>query len=148
MEKIAVFVNDAVHARRILRPLLEGGAPTHWVVVACPPTLARHVSRWVSQGARRQWRERWSEALFAELAPELGATRGSRVETQIARRPLTELSTRLLARLPDVRLLDARMARLGKPDEPISATQPVEPNRWAAPIAITTGLSALLTLAD
>ena len=85
--------------------------------------------------------------LFAELAPELGAVRGSRVETQIAQRPLADLSARLVARLPDVRLLDARLARLGKPDEPISSTQP-ETNRWAAPIAVTTGLSTLLSLAD
>jgi hypothetical protein len=149
MEQIAVFVNDAAHARHILRPMLEGGEPTHWVLVACPPTLTRHIGRWLSQAARDQWRERWAQELFAQLEPELKARRGSQVEKLLARRPLVAVSARLSARLHSLRLLDARRPRIGKIDEPISASQPSDlVNRWAAPIAITTGLSAVLTLAD
>jgi len=54
MEKIAVFVNDAAHARHVLEPLLEGGRPTRWIVVACAPKLTRHIGRWVSNAARTQ----------------------------------------------------------------------------------------------
>ena len=149
MEKIAVFVNDAAYAHHLLQPMLRGDAPTHWVVVGCAPTLTRHIGRWVSQGARRQWRERWAEALFAELQPRLAALPGSTVETLLANRPLVEVSARLEARLSPVRLLDARQPRIGKLDEPISARQPAASTTpWAGPVAATTGLSALLALAD
>lgn len=149
MDKIAVFVNDAEQARHILQPLLQGAGPTHWVIVACAPTLTRHIGRWVSQAARRQWLERWSAELFAQLEPLLVAVPGSKVEKLVARRHPAEVSARLQARLGHVSLLDARRPRLGKVDEPISAGQPGDGgNRWAYPVAATTGLAAMLTLAD
>ena len=149
MEKIAVFVNDAAHARHLLQPMLTGADPVHWIVVACPPTLTRHIGRWVSHAAREQWRERWASELFEALTPELRTAAGSTVERQVAKRPLIDVSRRLEARLGMVRLLDARRPRLGKPDEPISATQPVsDVGRWAVPVAATTGLTVMLALAD
>lgn len=149
MEKIAVFVNEVAAARHILQPMLQGGSPTHWVLVACPPTLTRHIGRWVSHAARQQWRERWAAELFGALQPELRAQAGSVIETLIANRPLVDVSARLLARLPQVRLLDARQPRVGRVDEPISAAQPAQAaNRWTAPVAATAGLSLMLTLAD
>ncbi len=149
MEKIAVFVNDAAHARHLLQPMLGAAAPTHWIVVACPPTLTRHIGRWVSQLARRAWRERWADELFAQLGPELGARAGGKVETQVAARPLVEISSRLQARDPGLRLLDARRPALGRPDEPISAAQPADdtPGR-AGTVAAAIGLTAVLALAD
>jgi hypothetical protein len=149
MEKIAVFVNDAAYARHVLQPMLGGAAAAHWVLVACPPTLTRHIGRWVSRSARDQWRERWAAQLFTELEPELKAQPGSEVEKLLARRALVDVSTRLQTRLAPLRLLDARRPRLGKPDEPISASQPVEDSpRWVATVAVSTGLSAVLALAD
>ncbi len=149
METIAVFVNEAAAARRILQPMLRADAPTHWVLVACPPVLTRHIGRWVSQSARRQWRERWAADLFAALAPELQAPAGSVLETLLAGRPLVAVSARLQARWPQLRLLDARAPRVGRVDEPISATQAASAaNRWAAPAAATAGLSVVLILAD
>lgn len=149
MEKIAVFVNDVAAARHILEPMLKGGGPTHWVLVACPPTLTRHIGRWVTHSARQQWRERWSAELFDALQPELKARLGSEVETLIAKRTLVDVSARLLARLPQLRLLDARQTRVGRIDEPISEAQPAQAvNRWAAPAAATAGLSLVLTLSD
>ena len=148
MEKIAVFVNDAAHARHLLQPMLEGAGATHWVLVACPPTLTRHIGRWVSHAAREQWRERWAAELFEALEPELRARPG-KVERLLAKRPLVEVSKRLEARLGAIRLLDARRPRLGKPDEPISASQPAsDVGRWAVPVAATTGLTVMLALAD
>jgi hypothetical protein len=149
VEKIAVFVNDAAHARHLLRPMLEGAGAAHWIVVACPPTLTRHIGRWVSHAAREQWRERWAAQLFDEVESELRASPGGRVERLLAKRPLVEVSKRLEARLGTVRLLDARRPRLGKPDEPISASQPAsDVGRWAVPIAATSGLTVMLALAD
>lgn len=151
MDPIAVFVNDARHAQHILAPLLAGERPTHWVLVACAPRLTRHIGRWVSQGARTQWRERWAAELFAELEPALKAQRGSRVEKMLAKRPLIDVSGRLCARLAGLRLIDARAPRWGQPDEPITAEQPQSvgvPQQLAGPLAVTTGLSAVLALVD
>lgn len=147
MEKIAVFVNDAEHARHVLQPML--GRPTHWIVVACAPTLTRHIGRWVSHAARQQWVERWSNELFATLEPELRAVTGSRVEKMIARKPLAEMCDRLLVKQAPLRLLDARRPRVGKADEPLTAAQPPADSKgWAYPVAATTSLTALLALSD
>lgn len=149
MEKIAIFVNDAQHARHILRPMLQGGAATHWIVVACAPNLTRHIGRWVSHAARQQWLERWSADLFAQLEPELRAASGSRVEKMLARRALPELCQRLQSRQGPLRLLDARRPRVGRPEEPLTRDQPpAEGQHWGYPVAALSGLSALLTLAD
>lgn len=148
MEKIAVFVNDATHARHILQPMLQGGQDAHWLLVACPPVFSRHLGRFTSRAARAQWRERWSQEVFTELEPLLKAG-GGVVEKLVARRPLEEVSARLVARLGAVRLLDARRSHLGKTDEPLTAGQPVDAaSRWTAPVVVTTGLSAMLALAD
>ena len=149
MEKIALFINDAAYARHILRPMLGAGVATHWIVVACAPTFTRHIGRWVSQSARRQWRERWAAELFEQLEPELKAAPANRVEKMLAHRALVDLSARLQARLGPVRLLDARRPRLGHVNEPISTTQPVESlAQWVGPVALATGLGAVLALVD
>ena len=149
MEKIAVFVNDAGYARHLLQPMLQGAGPTHWVLVGCAPRLSRHIGRWVSHSARQQWRERWAAELFAALEPALTVQPGSKVEKQLAARPLIEVSAQLEARLHGVRLLDARRPRLGKLDEPITSEQPAaDAARWAGPVAAATGLTAMLVLAD
>jgi hypothetical protein len=152
MEKIAVFVNDANHARHLLQPMLSGsdGGATHWILVACPPTLTRHIGRWVSKASREQWLQRWSVDLFAELEPELRTHSGSKVEKMLVKRPLVEVSARLQSRLGSLRMLDARRPRLGRADEPMVAGQPSDGNAppWVFPVAVTTGLSAVLALAD
>jgi len=149
MDKIVVFLNDASHARAVLGPLAQGGEPGHWILVACPPTLTRHIGRWVSTAARQQWRERWAAELFSQIEPMLKARHGVRVEKMLARKPLLELATRLDQRLGGVKVFDARRPRLGQADEPVSAdAPPQELRRWTAPVALTTGLSAMLALAD
>lgn len=149
MEKIAVFVNDAAHARHILEPMLQDARPTHWILVATAPTLTRHIGRWVSASARQQWVQRWSTELFSQLEPVLKQHPGSRVETMFVKRPLVEVSKRLQERQGPLRLLDARRPRVGKNDEPLSASQPsAGGSRWASAVVATGGLSAVLTLAD
>lgn len=149
METIAVFVNDVAAARQALQPLLRDAGPTRWLLVACPPALTRHIGRWVSHGARRQWRERWAADLFAALAPDLGALPGGAPELLVANRPLVDMSARLRTRWPQLRLLDARCPRVGRVDEPIDAVPAASATRrWAAPAVATAGLSLVLTLAD
>ena len=149
MERIAVFANDVDYAHQILQPMMSAESPTHWIVVACPPTLTRHIGRFVTHAAREHWRQRWAAELFDKLEPELKVHTGSRVDKMLAKRPLIELSRRLEAQHGALRLLDARRPRLGAPNEPISSRQTQhEGNRWAAPVALATGLSAVLALAD
>lgn len=151
MENIAVFVNDAAHARHLLQPLLGRQGATHWVLVACPPVLTRHVGRWLSHAAREKWRERWSAELFAALEPELRAHGAAAIEKMIAQRPLVELSQRLSARLPQLRVLDARRVHLGRSEEPLTPDQPPSEGRGeraAGTIAAASSLGALLILAD
>jgi hypothetical protein len=148
MEKIAVFVNDVSYARHILQPLLGGEGPVHWIIVACPPTLSRHIGRWVSRGAREQWRQRWAAECFADVEPELKANPRNKLEKVLANRSPMDMASRLEARLGSVRLLDARRPRVGKAEEPLTAAQPNAKPGWTLPLAATTGLSAMLSLAD
>ena len=59
MERIAVFVDTAQHAKRLIEPMLgQHRAEMQWIVVGCPPRLSRHVGKWVSQSSRVQWHRR------------------------------------------------------------------------------------------
>ncbi|MFO1218510.1 MAG: hypothetical protein U1E89_09085 [Burkholderiaceae bacterium] len=150
MDRIAVFVDSAQHAKRLIEPMLgQRGAQMQWIVVGCPPRLSRHVGRWVSQASRAQWHRRWQQALRSELEP-LFAAHGAGVEWVLAQGRLEQLSARLKARhgaaLP---LLDARMPKAGRVGEPLQPTQPAGPVvAWRAPVAVSSSLAVMLALAD
>jgi hypothetical protein len=147
MEMIAAFVDDAAHALRVLKPLASPG--THWVLVGCAPKLTHRVSKWVSHSNREQWRARWAAQLFEQLRPQLP---GARMDTLVARRPLPEVAQQLQLRHGrGLRLVDARRPRVGHVHEALPAdlveAAPMQ-DRWTVPIAITSGLSLVLTLSD
>lgn len=149
MDKIAVFLNDAPHAAQMLAPLMKQGEATHWILVACPPTLTRHIGRWVSAGGRQQWRERWAADLLGKVEAIFEGHPEAKIEKMVAKRPLLDVAVRLDQRLGGIKVFDARRPRLGKPDEPLSAgAEAHELSRWTYPVAISTGLSAMLALAD
>ena len=149
MDKIAVFLNDAPHAAQMLAPLMQKGEASHWILVACPPTLTRHIGRWVSAAGRQQWRERWAADLLAKVEVLFEAQPGVKIEKMVAKRPLLDVAVRLDQRLGGIKVFDARRPRLGKPDEPLAAgAESQELSRWTYPVAISTGLSAMLALAD
>lgn len=149
MQTIAVFVNDAEHALKLLQEPLNNAGPTRWVLVACPPALTRHAGRWVTQSAKRQWREQWAADTFAAIEWAIQARAGDVVEKMVPQRPLLAVADRLRARAGGVRLVDARQPRWGAAAEPITLDPPASNrSRWAAPMAVTTGLSAVLALAD
>ena len=149
MEKIAVFVDDAEHAQRLLAPLLaQGAGGVQWVVVGCAPRLTHRIGKWVSHSQREHWRESWARALKTKLAPVFGA---ASVEWDLARGPLEETGRRLRRRFgTELRLLDARRPKLGAPLQPLDAQQaaPSVADRWATPVAVTSGLSVMLALTD
>ncbi|MDP3701033.1 MAG: hypothetical protein Q8R72_09025 [Hylemonella sp.] len=150
MDKIIVYLDDSDYARHQLAHVVGASssrrAATHWVLVACPPRMTRHLSKWVNHTSRENWRRKWSEKIFAQITPELQA-RGDVVSTLLASSPLTEMTRTLLNRDEAARVLDLRRPRFG--NDPAAVT-PGQPGRqgspWAVPGAVA-GMGALLVLA-
>lgn len=147
MEKIAVFVDDAEHARHLLAPLLApAAAPVQWYVIGCAPRLTHRIGKWVSHSQREHWREHWLRELRRQLEPVL---RGAAAEWQVARGPLEPLAQRLRTRVgADLRVLDARRPKLGVAQPPVDASAPAATPGWAAPVAVTSSLAVMLALTD
>jgi hypothetical protein len=144
MDTIAVFVDDAAYAARLLSPMI--GPSTQWVLVACAPRLTHRIGKWVSHRNREQWRRRWADKLFAELAPTLPA--GTTLDKLVAKSPLTEVVARLRTRHgAALRVLDARRPKLGQAMEPLSPEHQAD-GAWTVPIAVSSGLSVVLALSD
>lgn len=147
MDKIIVYVDDAEHALHQLTPMLVAGGRTEWTLVACPPHMTRHVSKWLSHTARENWRQRWCEKLWASLVPAL-ESRGDRVVTMVAKGPLEAITRRLVEAQGPMRVLDARRPRLGQELPPVTGDQPASPQpRWVLPGSMAT-LGAMLILAS
>lgn len=149
METIAVFVDDAEHARQIVQPMLNGSTSAHWVVVACAPRLTHRISKWVSHSAREQWRAKWATKLFDDLLPTFQAQQGASVEAMLAKGPLADISTSLRSRFAELRVLDARRPKFGHNAETLETDRPAaKVPRWTSPIAVASGLSFMLALVD
>jgi len=151
MDKIIVYLDDAEFARHQLTPMrngMPGSTPqgTHWILVACPPRMTRHISKWVNHSARQNWRTKWADKLFAQIAPELQA-QGDVVTKVLAQGPLVELTQKLLTEQGMARILDARRPKFGQDMQPVTANQPAGGDaRWTVPGAIA-GMGAALVLA-
>lgn len=150
MDKIIVYLDDADFARHQLAPM-ENGSPgarqgTHWILVACPPRMTRHISKWVTHTARENWRAKWAEKLLTQIMPELQA-HGDQVTPVLAHGPLIELTKELLAQHGTARVLDARRPKFGQDMPAVTAGQPVTHQaRWSVPGAVA-GMGAALVLA-
>jgi len=149
METIIVYVDEARWAQQQLAPMAGAqGAPVfRWVLVACPPRMARHVSKWLTQSARKAWREKWSAQLFEQVEPML-RKRGHSTVRVIAKGALAELTKELVGRHAAVHVLDARRPKFGQPLAPVSEDQkPATPDgTWEVPAAVA-GMGAMLLLA-
>ncbi len=154
MDKIIVYVDDASHALQQLAPMKNGdaklrsaGTATTWILVACPPRLTQHVSKWVSHTARQKWRAKWSDDLFASLSCAFNEP-GDSVVRVVATGRLAVFTDQLHAQHGVARVLDARCPRFGQDLEPVTQSQPVSHrSRWAAPGAVA-GVGALMALAS
>lgn len=147
MDKIIVYVDDAAHALQQLAPMKRSAEPaTIWIMVACPPRLTQHVSKWVTHSAREKWRVKWSDQLFAQIASGFSDASDSVVRV-VASGRLAALSDQLLATHGLARILDARCPRFGQDLEPVTHGQPVSHHsRWSVPGAIA-GVGAVMALA-
>jgi hypothetical protein len=150
MERIAVFVDSALDAKRLIEPMLRQRDPnTRWIVVGCPPRLSRHVGKWVSQSSRQQWHRRWLQALRSELDPLFGS-KDQVAEWQLAQGRLEQVTARLKAQHGvSLRVLDARVPKAGRVGEPLQPTQPGDTvAAWRAPVAVSSSVAVMLALAD
>ncbi|MDP1656183.1 MAG: hypothetical protein Q8K91_10430 [Hylemonella sp.] len=115
MDRIIVYLDDAEFARHQLARLNAGTADcpqaTHWILVACPPRMTRHMSKWVNHAARQNWRNKWANKLLTQVSAGLQA-RGDTVTAVLADGPLDELALALQTRLGMARVLDARRPKL------------------------------------
>lgn len=149
METIIVYVDEAEWAMQQLAPMActEGAPASRWVLVACPPRMAHHVSKWLTHSARRTWREKWSAALFERVEPQL-RRRGHETVRVIAKGPLPELTHELVRRHAAVHVLDARRPKFGQPLAPVSEEQAPKGSsgQWEVPAAVA-GMGAVLLLA-
>lgn len=151
MEKIIVYVDDAEHARHLLAPM-ETRAPasgqgTHWIMVACPPRMTRHIGKWVNHTARQNWRNKWADKVFARLTPDLQAL-GDKVTPVLAHGPLVEVTAELQKTHGAVRVLDARRPKFGQDLPPVTSDQPTSHDaRWIVPGSVA-GMGAFLVLAS
>lgn len=134
MDKVIVFLDDADHARRqLLAPPRPQAAAIHWFLVACPPRMTRHLSKWVNHRARANWRAKWAQRLYDGIVPQLQA-RGDQVSTLLADGPLPELTQALLAREGAAQVHDLRRPRPHPEDRAAGPAQPADRPR---PSAIT-----------
>jgi hypothetical protein len=151
MDKIIVYVDDAEYALHHLAPMENGAAgkrqPTHWILVACPPRMTRHISKWVNHTARENWRNKWAEKLFNRITPTL-IPHGDKVTPILAHGPLVEMTRELLEKQGAARVLDARRPKFGQDMAPVTPGQPSsQDSRWTVPGAVA-GMGAILVLAS
>jgi hypothetical protein len=151
METIIVILDEVGYALQLLAPMV-GATParrlgrTHWVLVACPPRMTRHIGRWVSRSARDSWRAEWAEQALARIAPAL-LQRGDKVTPVVGTGVLVELTGRLLEEHVACRVLDARRPKFGQQLQPATRGQPERAEvRWEVPGAVA-GMGAFLLLA-
>jgi hypothetical protein len=146
MENIIVVLDDAEHALNQVLPMRKEGVSTHWILVACPPRLTRHISRWVNQGSRNAWRKRWSQELLSKVQPEL-VRNGDTCELRLLSGKLSDLTESLQKEFALARVLDARRPKVGQDLEPATANQPSGPSTtWVLPGG-TAALGAMIILA-
>jgi hypothetical protein len=149
METIIVYVDEAQWALRQLAPMAgpDGVPASRWVLVACPPRMAQHVSKWLTHSARKAWREKWSAQLFDEVEPVL-RKRGHATVRVVAKGPLAELTRELERQHAAVHVLDARRPKFGQPLAPVSGgqTQADGTGTWEVPAAVA-GMGVMLLLA-
>ena len=87
------------------------------MLVACAPRITHRVSRFVSNRARENWRNKWADKLFEACAPALAQGSGLQVSTMLARGPLPDV----LAQLQAVHGTAAQVVDLRRPKLEVAA---------------------------
>lgn len=148
MDTLIVYVDEAAYALKMLTPMLapaSARSATRWLVVACPPRITHHASKWVTHSARESWRGKWADQVFGAVLPLLQRP-GDAVITQVSRGPLIPLTDSLLKQHSGARILDARRPKLGQDLEPVTQQQPQEHHSAWGYAAVVAGTSAWLAV--
>ena len=138
MDKIIVYIDDAEFATQQLMPMKQHaiGRATHWILLACPPRMTRHISKWVSHSARQNWRSKWADSLLEKIRPVL-VTRHDRISLVFSQGPLIEQTQGLLLEHGGARVLDARRPKFGPNLAPVTPDQPTSHSAaWTGPGAV------------
>ena len=146
MSKTLIFANDLRQAQEALKRI-DTRVMADVLLIACPPHLSRHASRWLSRASRAQWQTRWADQLQSALGPLLCTS--AKLETRLAQQPLATIVARTRAHEGvALQVLDLRAAHVGAPLEPLTPT-PIRPSfAWRGPLVVTSGISAILTWVD
>ena len=144
MDTLIVYVNDSEYARNQLATMINARQPTKCVLVGCPPKLNRHISRWISGGARKKWQTQWSETACAEISQAF-VSEGHQFVNRVAFGPLINVTKQLQGEFLGARVLDARRPKLAQTPEPIVEGQQAQPDlvSTAMGVAATTAILAL-----
>ena len=144
MVTLIIYINDSEYARNQLATMIQAHQPTQCVLVGCPPRLNRHISRWISGGARKKWQTQWSETTCSEISMAF-ASEGHQFVHRVAFGPLINVTKQLQGEFLGARVLDARRPRLAQTAEPLVEGQKIQPGpaSTAMGIAATTAFFAL-----
>lgn len=144
METLIVYVNDSEYARNQLATMIHASQPTKCVLVACPPKLNRHISRWISGAARKKWQTQWADNTCAEISKTF-ASAGHQFVSRMAVGPLVNVTKQLQGEFISSRVLDARRLKLDETPEPVAIGQHQQPDfaSRAVSLAAVTAIVAL-----
>lgn len=144
METFIVYINDSEYARNQLATMIDSHQPTKCVLVGCPPKLNRHISRWISGGARKKWQTQWSENACTEISQAF-TPEGHQFVHRVAFGPLINVTKQLQGEFLGARVLDARRPKLAQTPEPLVEGQQSQPDlaTRAMGVAATTAILAL-----
>ena len=151
MERLAIFVNDAIYAQRFLQPLLaQRDAVEPCTMVLCPPRLSHRVGKWLSNRQRQQWQRTWADRLQQDLRTQLPAGLADRLDWLVAPGRVADTTVQLRRRQgTSLQVLDIRKPHVG---QSLPAIEPGQPStgedRWKAPVAVSSSLAVVLALVD
>jgi hypothetical protein len=147
MKTMIVYIDDANYARKILSPHLPTGhaqstqETSHWIIVACAPSVTNDVGKWVGSEAKELWRDDWASALFEQVKPMLEVM-GNTVSSQPAdsKINLIDQNANLLKLHTGAQVIDARRPKFGQDLPPIHINQLSGNKKYA-------GIAAAVTVA-
>ena len=145
METLIIYVNDTEHARSQLATMIEPSQPTKCVLVGCPPKLNRHISKWITGGARKKWQTTWADNTCAEISKTFAAE-GHQFVFRVAHGPLINVTKQLQGEFLGARVFDARKTKLSEASEPLVKGQQQEPDLATKAMSVA-AVTAILALA-
>lgn len=147
METLIVYVNDSEYARNQLATMIDVKQPTKCVLVGCPPKLNRHISKWISGGARKKWQTQWSETACAEIRQAF-AEQGHHFVHRVAFGPLVNVTKQLQGEFLGARVLDARRPKLAQIPEPLVQGQQAQPDMASRAMGVAATAAIFVLAAD